>query len=472
LPNSLPNSRVHRERIAIMPVSVSTPAPTGAYSVQRRILRAAVSVAVAGIVVKLAATFKEIAVAGVYGRSDAMDAFLAAALIPSLLVNLISESMNQALVPTLVRVREQQGRERAQQLLSSCMLWMCLLLIAASGVMALTARGFFPLIASQFPTAKLELSIRLFYALLPVVLITGIATNCTAVLNTLDRFALPALAPMTISISIIVGALLLGSRFGIWAMVYSTLAGSLIHAAIVAGMMNAHGYRFGLRWYGMTEAAREVGQQYAPVLLSGVVASGGLLVDQSMAAMLPAGSVSALVYANRFVSVVVTLLAGAISAAVVPHFSRMIAHRDWATCRYTLRTWTGLTALVSTPIAVLLIIGAHLLVRVAYQHGAFGPRDTAVVAAVLVMYAIQIPFFVTSRVFYRFLVAMRRTDLILYCGILNLGLDVVLNLLLMRRFGVAGIALATSLWSIGTFLFLGYWTRKVFGQAVLEAAKP
>ena len=66
--------------------------------------------------------------ASVYGRSDAMDAFLAAALIPSLLVNLISESMNQALVPTLVRVREQEGRERAQQLLSSSMLWMCLLL--------------------------------------------------------------------------------------------------------------------------------------------------------------------------------------------------------------------------------------------------------------------------------------------------------------------------------------------------------
>ncbi len=106
--------------------------------------------------VKLVATFKEIAVASVYGRSDAMDAFLAAALIPSLLVNLISESMNQALVPTLVRVREQEGRERAQQLLSSSMLWMCLLLGAASAVMALVAHGFFPLIASHFPPAKLR----------------------------------------------------------------------------------------------------------------------------------------------------------------------------------------------------------------------------------------------------------------------------------------------------------------------------
>src|ERR1035438_6508989 len=119
-------------------------------SVNRRIFRAAASVTAAGILVKLVATFKEFTVAGVYGRSDAMDAFLAAFLIPNLLINLISESMNQALVPTLIRVREREGHDRAQQLLSSSMLWVCVLLTAATVVMALGARGFFPLIASHF----------------------------------------------------------------------------------------------------------------------------------------------------------------------------------------------------------------------------------------------------------------------------------------------------------------------------------
>jgi putative peptidoglycan lipid II flippase len=430
-------------------------------SVNRQIFRAAASVSAVGILVKGVATFKEIAVAGVYGRSDAMDAFLAAALIPGLLINLISESMNQALVPTLIRVREQEGHERAQQLLSSSMLWMCVLLGAVSALMALTARGFFPLIASHFPPAKLNLSIRIFYGLLPLVLITGIATNCTAVLNTFDRFALPALAPVVIPLAIIAGALTLGGRFGIWALVYATLAGSLLHATVVAAMMEASGYNFRLRWHGMTQAMREVAHQYGPVLLSAVVASGGLLVDQSMAAMLPAGSVSALVYGNRFVSVAVALLAGAVSTAVTPYFSRMIAQRDWAGCRHTLRTWVSLTALVSVPLAAMLIAASHVLVRIAFQHGAFGPRDTSVVSAVMAMYAIQIPFFVVSRVFYRFIVAMRRTDLALYCGMLNLILDIVLNLILMRWLGVAGIALATSLWTVSTFFFLWYWTWKL-----------
>jgi putative peptidoglycan lipid II flippase len=429
------------------------------------ILRAALSVGAAGLIVKAAATCKEIAVAGVFGRGDAMDAFLAAAIIPSLLVNLIAESMNQALVPTLISVREREGREAAQKLLSSAMLWLGLLLVAASGAMALAAHAFFPLIASHFASGKLALSIRLFYALLPIVPLTGIATICTSVLNTLGRFTVPALTPTVISISMIAAALTLGSRFGIWAMVYGTVGGMLIHAGIVATLMHRSGYRFRLRWHGMTPAVAQVGRQYGPVLLSGIVSSGGLLVDQSMAAMLVAGSVSALVYANRFVSVVLALLAGAVSTAIVPPISRSIAHCEWQSCRAMLRTWFWNTALVAVPLAILLIVCAHPLVRIALQHGAFGPRDTVVVARVLAMYAIQIPFFAASRVFYRFLIAMLRTDLVLYCGIINLVLDVVLNLVLMRRYGVAGIALATSLWTVSTFIFLWYWANRVLARA-------
>lgn len=441
-------------------------------SVNRRIFRAAASVTAAAILVKIVAAFKEVAVAGVFGRSDAMDAFVAAILIPSLLISLIAESMNQALVPTLVRVREQEGHERAQQLLSSSMLWICLLLAAASAGMALFARSFFPVIASHFPAEKLDLSVRLFYGLVPLVLITGIASNCTAVLSTLDRFALPALAPVFTPIFILLGALFWGGRLGVWAMVYANLAGALVHAGTVAWMMESHGYRFRLRWYGTTEASRQVAHQYWTLLLSSVVASGGLLVDQSMAAMLPSGSVSALAYANRFVSVVLTLVAGAVSTAVVPHFSRMIARQDWAECRRTLRTWVRITALVSAPIAAALIAGSHVLIRVTFQHGAFGPHDTSVVTPVLAMYALQIPFFVSSRVFYRFLVAMRRTDLILYCGILNLVLDIVLNLILMHWYGVAGIALATSLWTVSTFFFLWYWSWRLLPRIPPGEALP
>ncbi|WP_420236318.1 lipid II flippase MurJ [Telmatobacter bradus] len=439
--------------------------------VHGRILRAATSVALAGVFVKLVATLKEAAVAGVYGRSNALDAFLAAALLPTLLVNLIGESMNQALVPTLIMVREREGHEQAQRLLAAAMLWLCLLLTATSLLLALLARGLLPLFASNFPPEKLQLAIHLFYALLPVVLITGIATNCTAVANSCERFALPALAPVVISLAILAGVWGCGGRLGIWALVWATLAGSLGHMLLVAGLMQRHGYRFQMAWYGMSAPVREVGRQYGPVLVSGVVASAGLVVDQAMAAMLPAGSVSALVYASRFVSVVLTLFAGAISTAVVPYFSRMIAQQDWQGCRDAVETWVWRMGAVALAVTLALVAGAHLLIRLFLQHGVFHADDTDVVARVLVLYALQIPFFVASRVDYRLLVAMRRTDLVMACGTINLVLDVVLNLVLMRWLGVAGIALATSLWVVSTFFFLRFWSRRLLGRELAKAGQ-
>jgi putative peptidoglycan lipid II flippase len=440
-------------------------APSQPPSVNRRIFRAAAIVTVAAVLVKIVAVVKEFVVAGTFGRTDATDAFLIAFLIPGLLVNLFSESMNQALIPTLVRVREQEGSQKAQELLSSAMAWTCLLLACGSVAMGLAAQFFFPLIVPRFGPAKLLLTEHMFYGLLPLVLLTGIASNCASVLNTFERFGSPTLVPVTIPLAIILGSWFLAPQFGIWVLVYANVAGSVAQALILIWMMQTHGYLFRLRWGAATEATREVAGQYGPILLSGLVASSGLIVDQAMAATLPSASVTSLVYANRFVSVVLTILAGAIATAVTPYFSQMVSRQDWAACRHTINTYVKITALVSIPTALIMIFGSHLFVRLTYQHGAFGPADTAAVAPVQAMYAIQLPFFIVSRVFYRYLVAIRRTSLILICGIINLVLDVILNLILMRWYGVAGIALATSLWTVSTFIFLCYWAYRLLNEA-------
>jgi putative peptidoglycan lipid II flippase len=430
-------------------------------STNRRILRAASIMTVAGVLVKAVATVKELVVAGVFGRGDAMDAFVIAFLVPGLLVNLFSESMNQALIPTFIRVRETEGPGQARELLGSAMAWTLMLLACGSVAMAAGAKGFFPLMAEHFSAEKLVLTEHLFYGLLPMVLIAGVASNCTAVVNTFERFAWPALAPVLTPLLVMATAWLAAGYLGIWAMVWGNLAGFVAYAGAMVWMMQSHGYPFEVRWRGMTPAVREVAGQYGPVLLSGLLASGGLLVDQGMAAALPAGSVSTLAYANRFVSVALNLLAGAISTSITPYFSQMVAQRDWAGCRHTMNTYVKVTALVSVPVAAAMILGSRLLIQLTFQHGAFGPQDTAAVAPVQAMYALQLPFYVVSRVYYRYLVAIRRTDLILWCGAINLALDVVLNLILMRWMGVAGIALATSLWMVSTFLFLAWWSYRL-----------
>ncbi len=429
------------------------------------ILRASLQLSLAGLLVKSIALGKEFIVAAAYGRSDAMDAFLLAFLLPNLFVNLLAESMNQALIPAYVRMRIQHGKQEARRLLSNSMLLLFVILSCIAAALGASLPLLLPLLAPHFSPQKLGLAIGLGRIMLPVIVLVGMAANGAAVLNALGSFTWPALAQSMIPLAILSAALLFGHSYGIYAIAHAAVAGALLFALLIFLLLGLKGEHPRIHWYRGISGSAEVLRQYLQVLLSALVANAGLLVDQAMAMLFVAGSLSALVYAGKFVSIPMAMLAGVISTAITPHFSRMVAHRKWQSCRATIRQWAWLMAAASSVPALALILFARPILRIAFEHGAFHAADTAAVAPVLMMYALQIPFYVASRVHYRFIIAMRRTEIVLYCGAINLALDVLLNLVLMHFYGLAGIALSTSLWTLFTFLFLAYWARRLLREA-------
>lgn len=430
--------------------------------------RPALTVLACTLLVKLVATGKEFVVAGAFGRSDGLDAFLAAFLVPGLLINLVAESMSQALVPELIRVRMQHGIESARELLAVSFTRLCLMLLAVCVAAEVAAPLWIRLVGWSFPPEKRALTLQMAAALLPFVLLGGVAATCGSVLNTTQRYAAPVIAPGIIPIITVIAVAGFAGRIGSWALVAASLTGAAIYAAWMLLATSRAGYPIRLRWSGAEESRRVIWWQQRTVLASSLVASGGLLADQAMAASLAPGSVASLAFAGRFVSVALTVAAGVASAVVGPHVATLAAKRDWLECRAALRRWSVLAWTSSATIAIVLILGSDALVRICLQHGAFGAGDSAAVSRVLAFSALQIPFFAASRVHYRFLLAARRADLILLCGTVNLVLDVALNLVLMRTLGVAGIAFSTALWTFSTWLFLLVCTRRVLLRAEAE----
>ena len=116
------------------------------------------------------------------------------------------------------------------------------------------------------------------------------------------------------------------------------------------------------------------------------------------------------------------------------------------------------------PLAAVMVLFSGPIVRLLYQRGNFTPADTLLVSRVQAMYAFQLAFTGVGMLYGRVLVAMKRTDLVMASAALNLALDIVLNLICMRYLGVAGIALATSLFYFGTFLFFRTMARRLLGR--------
>jgi putative peptidoglycan lipid II flippase len=439
-------------------------------SVNGSIFRAVAVVGAASLVVKLMSTAKELAVAGYYGRSDMLDAYLIALLVPAFLINLIGGSFNAALIPTFIEVREQQGKDAAQQLFSNVMILSQGLLISLSVATALCAPWMLRIVASGFSPAKTQLTCHLLYLLLPLVVINGLVSIWAAVLNAGEHFLFAALTPLSTPLLSLVGVVGFGRVWGAWGYAAGTLAGGVLEAVLLARALQRKQIKLLPRWRGMDQATRKVCRQWSPVLAGAFLIGGVGFVDQGMAGMLPPGSVAALSYGSRIVALVSTMVAGSLSTAVIPYFSAMVANSDFDGCRHTLRTYRRLALLVSVPITVLLVVFSRPLIHLLYQRGAFTSSDTMLVSHVQALYSLQIPFFAVSMLHVRMLSALKRNDIMMYAAGVNLSLDILFNLICMRWWGVAGIALSTSLFYMASCAFVVFSANRILRQRT-EAAQ-
>src|SRR5438094_2829153 len=131
-------------------------------SVNRGIFGAAVIIGVLTILAKLVAIAKDLVIAKIFGTSDAVDAFLIAFMLPSFAISVVSGSLNNALIPVFIRVRETGGRPAGQRLLSNLTFVSLALLVGVTLVMFALSPAVLPLVSSGFTADKLSLTHSLY----------------------------------------------------------------------------------------------------------------------------------------------------------------------------------------------------------------------------------------------------------------------------------------------------------------------
>lgn len=414
-------------------------------SVNRRILGAALTVGGFSVLVKIAAMAKELTVAYQFGTGDAVDAFLIAYLIPQLVINVVAGSLAPAFTPVYIKVRETEGAVASRRLFESATAGSAAILLILTCGLILFMPLMLRVLGSGFSTEKLALTRSLFVLLSPVVLLNALVTMWTAVLNAEHRFASLAFAPVCVPLLTLVMILVAGRSWGIYALAWGTVIGFLGQCGVLAVAVARQGLPVVPRWTGVTPAMRRVASQYLPMVAGAALATSSWSIGQAMAAMLPAGSVASLNYGNKVVSMISEIGSMALATAVLPHFSVMVARREWAAIRQTLRVYVRLIILVAVPATVGLVVASPMIVRILFQRGAFTEADTRLVATIQAVYLAQVPFVLVGMLFVRLASSLQRNRILLVGAMITLPLNIVLNLVSMRLLGVGGIALSTTL---------------------------
>ncbi len=301
-----------------------------------------------------------------------------------------------------------------------------------------------PILASSFNPEKLAFTRQLFWALLPIITVTGLATTWAAVLNAEGEFALPAATPIITSLIVAFILFLRIQTGGAWGLALGTLIGACLEATLLGGRLKRHGLSLLPRWLGMDADLRQILRQYAPQAAAMLVFSGTTLADQAVAARLGPGSVAALNYGSKIISLFIGVTATTVSTAVLPHFSRLVALDDWKSLRRDMRRFSVLILAALTPLALLLAACSDPLVRLVFQRGAFTAQDTHLVGHVQAYFALQIPFFTVGMLCIRILCALKIISRNFWIAAFSVVLNLVLDIVFAREFGVAGIALSTT----------------------------
>jgi putative peptidoglycan lipid II flippase len=427
-------------------------------STNRRIFGAAVVVGLMTVVVRGMGMLKELLVAWRFGRSDDLEAFLLAFVVPSMAVSVIAGTLGPSLIPTFVRVRDTRGPEAAAALYVRVATWSAGLLLVATALMVVGAPLYVPHLGRGFGPEKIALATRLVYVMAPLVLFSGMAGVAGAILNANERFALPALGPVLPALGAGLGVLVSGGTRDAYPMAFGLVAGHLVEAVVLVGWLARSGLHLRLARPTLDPDSRFVLSQYLPMVGGSLLMVNTQIVDQAMAAMLPAGSLSALSYGTKIMAVPLNIAVTALGTALVPYLSVLVARHDWGALRHTVAKYLRLSLGAALLPVIVFTYWAEPLVRLFFERGAFGPEDTRVVAGVQALASLQIPFFLAGILVVRTISSLSANQILIWGNVLNLTVNVALNLLFMRSLGVAGIALSTSVMYLVSlaFLYAGY----------------
>lgn len=418
----------------------------------RSLLRAAFAVGGLTAAVKLAALFKDSLVASQFGNAALLDAFLLALVVPTFLISVAAGTLPAALTPAYITQREHRGTAAATLLagavLRQCYGWLVVLSFVA---------GIASVMLTWLPGVHFDASTRaalpmLALALAPFTLLQGVCSAWSGLLAAEGAYTASALAPVAQPLGIALG-LVLSSSPTVWAMVIGLLAGTVAQAAWLAWALRSRGLPLhGVSLVHVPEAERvalttalaRVRVQYLPAVAGAILMSATTLVDQTMAAWLPTGSVSALGYGTKVSSVLMTVGAMALSTTLLPHLSALVARADWTALRVLERRLRWLLLGTTIPVTVVLVLFSTPIVQLLFERGAFSAAETATVSSVQAAYLLQVPVHLLGILYVRLISALQANRLLTIGSAINLVVNIGLNVVFMRRYGVAGIALSTA----------------------------
>ena len=412
---------------------------------------------------------RDMVLANFLGAGLLSDAFFVSFKLPNLFRSLFAEgAFTSAFVPIFSQKLVGEGKKKSMLFASKAMSVLVFFLICFVVLFEVFMPYVVNVLAPGFidDTGKIELATSLCRITFPFLLLVSVVSFQAGILNSFEKFAAPAAAPIILNLTMILSAFVFvpfaptpahGFTIGV------TVAGFLeilwLQFFIIKQNAKLRPY-FRIRKMLKDAEIKMLFKRIAP----GVVGSGiyqiNMVVDTILVSLVGTGAISWLYYANRLQQLPLGVVGAAISVALLPILSKQLKSGDIEQSKISQDKAFEYGALLSMPAAALMIILANPIIKILFEHGQFSAKDTTMTANALMAYSIGLPCYVLVKALMPNFFARGDTVTPVKFSAIVFTTHLIFSLILMKPFGHVGIAVATTISSFVSLFQYIYGLKK------------
>jgi putative peptidoglycan lipid II flippase len=392
-------------------------------------------------------------IAALLGTGAVADAFLAAFQLVNVVRRLLSEgALNAALIPAWLRVRDRDGEAAAAAFAGRVLGTVSAGLIAISIAIAVLMPLIIMIIAPGFVgSATLDLAVQNARLMLPYLAFAGPVTVLMGLLNAQGRFALTAFSPLLFNIALIaaIAALLLWHADATFA---ARMLAAIVGIAGLLQLLMLLSQRSARLAAPLRASFDQEMRGFFAKAIPGMIAGSGpqwLMVAGAVIASATPAAVSWLYFANRLIELPLGIVGVAMGTVLVPELTRAVSSGDRDAVAHAESRALELAAGLALPATLGLIVLAEPIVRMLFEHGAFGAEDSAATARALMWLALGLPAHVLIKALSPAFYARSDTTTPLLATAKGFVVAIALAVVLGHFCGATGIAasIAAGAWS-------------------------
>lgn len=406
---------------------------------------------------------RDIVFFAVLGSSREASAFLIAFALPNLFRRLCGEgALSAAFIPVFAQRYTQQPQTTARFLdtfFTRFGVWLGL----AVGV-GMLALGIGQTITTS---SKWQTVLFLTLLMLPYLWFICTAALLNGALNVLNKFSLTAFSPVLLNLSFLIGLALCPlcetPHMQVSLLSVCVVIGGFWQYFLPRLQLKRNGFR--LKFCRGSDAdVTRVGQLFLPGVFGAAVFQLNALLGRFFAYTVDDGGASFLYLANRFLELPLGLFSFSIFSVVFPQLSLLIAKAATRSAMVLLQNGIRLLLLLLIPAAIGLFILAEPILDLCFRWGKFSQTDIRQVVPLLKIFALGLPLFGLTALFARIFYAHKDTKTPVKISVYTLIAYVLCAVLLMKPFGVAGLALASVLSNALQWFLQIYFLRQKYSD--------